>query len=238
LFLAGFVTYGVGSGLATSVVGGDNFLSSVPAHRTTLIVGALLMLLNSVVDVGKGVLFFPILDRYSRRTALTYLATMIVEVLLLAIGVLSLLMIVPLAKQAGDAGPASASWAHPLGSLAVQSNTMAYQIGEASLGLGAVFLCLVLLRTRLIPRTLAILGLIGYPILAAGNIADICGLHIGVILSAPGGLFELGLAAWLLVKGFNAKVYGEARPRELDTADCLGALDLVGSAMSGQRDQP
>lgn len=38
------------------------------------------MLFNSAVDVGKGVLFFPILERHSKRTALAYLSAKIVEV--------------------------------------------------------------------------------------------------------------------------------------------------------------
>src|SRR3954454_19912686 len=71
-----------------------------------------------------------------KRTAVGYLATMIVEVVLLAVGVLSLLMIVPLAEQAADAGPAGAGWAQALGSLAVQANTMAYQVAEMSLAVG------------------------------------------------------------------------------------------------------
>jgi hypothetical protein len=155
LFLAGFLTYGVGSGLVTSVVGTPDFLSTVSAHQTTLILGAFLMLSNTAVDVGKGVLFFPILENHGKRTALAYLSAMIVEVVLMAIGVLSLLMIVPLAQQAVDAGQVGESWANVLGSLAVDANTMAYQIGQASLGFGAIFLCFLLLRTQLLPRSLA-----------------------------------------------------------------------------------
>src|SRR4051812_15771492 len=148
MFLLGFLFYGGGFALVSSVVGRPDFLSTVPAHRTTPILGAFLMLLNSVVDVAKGVLFFPVLDNHSRRTALTYLATMVVEVVLLALGVLCLLMIVPLAKEGADAGPADIGWAKALGSLAVQSNTTAYQIAEMMLAIGCIFLCSLLFRTR------------------------------------------------------------------------------------------
>jgi hypothetical protein len=209
LFLLGFISYGVGFALVTSVVGAPDFLSTVPAHQTTLVLGAFLMLLNSVVDVGKGVLFFPILEKHGKRTALAYLATMIVEVVLLAVGVLCLLMIVPLAQQGVDAGQASVGWAKALGSLAVQSNTMAYQIAEMLLGLGCVSLCWLLFRAVLIPRFMSIWGLIGYAILMAGTIAEIFGIHIGLLLSIPGGLFELALGFWLLIKGFEPEAYGQ-----------------------------
>ena len=201
LFLVGFLTYGVGSGLVTSLVGGSNFLSTIAASQTILVIGAFLMFLNTGVDVAKGVLFFPILEKHSKRTALAYLATMIVEVVLLSIGVLALLLIVPLAKHAGEAG------AQTLGSLLVQTNATAYQMGEMTLGVGAVFLCLLLFRTQLIPRWLAISGLIGYPVLVAGTIAEIFGLHIGLYLTIPGFFFELVLPFWLFFKGFQPDAY-------------------------------
>ena len=201
LFLVGFLTYGVGSGLVTSLIGGSNFLSTIAASPTLLVIGAFLMFLNTGVDVAKGVLFFPILEKHSKRTALTYLATMIVEVVLLAIGVLALLLIVPLAKHAGEAG------AQTLGSILVQTNAMAYQMGEMTLGVGAVFLCLLLFRTQLVPRWLAVSGLIGYPILVAGTIAEIFGIHIGLYLTIPGFFFELVLPFWLLFKGFQPQAY-------------------------------
>jgi hypothetical protein len=96
LYLAGFLVYGVGSILVKSVTGSPNFLSAISAHQSILLVGAFLMLLNTGVDVGKGVLFFPILENHGKRTALGYLAALIVEVVLLDVGVLALLMIVPL----------------------------------------------------------------------------------------------------------------------------------------------
>ena len=209
LFLLGFLSYGVGNALVASVTGASGFLSTISAHQTTLVLGAFLMLLNSVAVVGIGVLFFPILENYGKRTALAYLAARIVEAVLLAVGVLCLLMIPFLAQHAGDAGQASAAWAKALGSLAVQANTIAYQIAEMSLGLGGIFLCSLLYRTRLVPRWLAGWGVIGYAILMAGFIAEIFGIHIGLLFSIPGGLFELALGIWLLIKGFQPEAYGQ-----------------------------
>jgi hypothetical protein len=201
LFLLGFLSYGIGSGLATSLVGGSNFLSTIAASQSVLVIGAFLMFLNTGVDLGKAILFFPILEKHSKRTALAYLATMIVEVLLLDLGVLALLLIVPLAKHAGEAG------AQTLGTILVQSNFTAYQMGEMTLGVGATFLCLLLFRSQLIPRWLAISGLIGYPILAAGTIAEIFGVHIGLYLTIPGFFFELVFPVWLFFKGFQPDAY-------------------------------
>src|SRR5690242_21611266 len=89
LFLVGFLFYGVGAALVTSVTGAPDFLATISAHQTTLVIGAFLMLLNTAVDVGKGVLFFPILENHGKRSALAYLAFIVVQVVLLDTGVRS-----------------------------------------------------------------------------------------------------------------------------------------------------
>lgn len=205
LFLAGFLVYGVGFSLVTSVIGKPDFLSTIATHQTTLILGAFLMLLNTVVDVGKGVLFFPILESHGRRTALAYLSALVVQVVLLDIGVLCILMIVPLGQYTGQ------GWAEGLASLLTQSNTMAYQIGQATLAVGGIFMTSLLFRTRLIPRFLAGWGVIGYAIHVAGAIAEIFGIHISLILLVPGMIFELALPIWLIIKGFQPEAYSQVR---------------------------
>jgi hypothetical protein len=202
LFLAGFFAYGTGSILVASVTGRPDFLSTIAAHQTILVFGAFLMLLNTAVEVGKGVLFFPILENHSERTALAYLSTMIVEVVFLSLGALFLLLIVPLSQHAGE------DWARGLGALLVQSNTLAYQVGQAVLGFGALFLCALLLRTGLIPRWLAISGLVGYAFLMAGQIAELFGIHVGTYSVIPGFFFEIAFPFWLFFKGFQAEAYG------------------------------
>ena len=85
---------------------------------------------------------------------------------------------------------------------------MAYQIAEMSLGFGGVFLCSLLFRSRLIPGYLAGWGGIGYALFLAGAIAEILGIHIGLMLTIPGIFFEVGLPVWLFIKGFEPKAYG------------------------------
>jgi hypothetical protein len=203
LFLAGFLVYGVGFGLVTSVISAPSFLATMAAHQTTLVFGAFLMLLKTVVDIGKGVLFFPIVERHGKRTALVYLAAITVQVVLLDLGVLCLLMLVPLGQYAIDVAGTSAAWATGLGALLTQGNTMAYQIGQATLGFGGIFLCALLFRARLLPRFLSAWGLIGYAIHVVGAIAEIFGIHVSLLLLIPGGLFELALGFWLIFKGFQ-----------------------------------
>jgi hypothetical protein len=154
------------------------------------------MLANSVVDVAKGVLFFPVLQRHDPRAALIYLSTMVVEVVLLAVGVLCIMVLIPLAQQTGG-------WTTGAAVVALDANAAAYNVAELVLGIGCLFLCATLLRAGLVPRLLARWGLVGYALLMAGSVAELAGIHVGLALSVPGGLFEVALGIRLLTHGFD-----------------------------------
>jgi Domain of unknown function (DUF4386) len=76
-------------------------------------------------------------------------------------------------------------------------------------GLGGIVLTYLLFVSRLVPRAIAVLGLVGYAALTIGVPLDLLGLldmsaGPGLLLVIPGGLFELVfLPAWLIIKGFN-----------------------------------
>ena len=78
------------------------------------------------------------------------------------------------------------------------------------IGTGAAGLCMAILlyRSRLIPRWLAILGLVTYPTLLVGPVLDMFDVvdmtqGIGLVALVPGALFEFILPVRLIVKGFN-----------------------------------
>ena len=70
-------------------------------------------------------------------------------------------------------------------------------------GIGGLLFCVLLYKSKLVPRWLTVWGLIGYVIFISGTIAELYGLPIGVQLSLPGGLFEIVLSVWLIIKGFS-----------------------------------
>ena len=64
-------------------------------------------------------------------------------------------------------------------------------------------MCVVLWRTMLVPRWLAIWGFAGYLIFIVGMVSEYFGSGIGVTMSAVGGLFEIGLSVYLIIRGFD-----------------------------------
>jgi len=82
---------------------------------------------------------------------------------------------------------------------------LAYQFAMIVLGFGSVLFCGLLYQYSLIPKPLALWGIIGYFCLLAGAVLELLGYPYGLLFSIPGGLFELFLPFWLFLKGFNLK---------------------------------
>ena len=66
----------------------------------------------------------------------------------------------------------------------------------------------LLYQSRLVPRGLALIGIVGGPILFAGYLAVMFGLlgqhaPLATFSSIPVALFEFSLGVWLVVKGFQ-----------------------------------
>ncbi len=200
--LAAFLLYGGGQSMISGLINQSLTPDSLWDHRTTFAIGALFMLMNSFIVVGIGILLFPVLEHYCKRTALLYLSTRMVEAVFLAISTLCLLLIVFAGKTARE-NPEAASIFQTLADYSLNGNFISYQIGMLTLGIGSLFFCYALFKFRLVPRWLSIWGIAGYAVLAFGCAAELFGLEIGVLLSAPGGLFEVIFAIWLIVKGFR-----------------------------------
>jgi hypothetical protein len=180
LFLAGFLAYGVGNLIATGIVRSADRSGSPGLFAT----GAALMLLNSTIVIGIGVLMFPILRAHDKAIAAGYLGTRIFEGVGLALGTLGLIILT--------------------GSPAIHANSAFYNLAEGGLGIGSLFFCALLFRTGLVPRFLAAWGFIGYACIAGGTLLELLGVTgAGMVGAIPGGLFELTFAIWLIARGFT-----------------------------------
>lgn len=197
LFLLAIACYATGSGMTESaVVNGDD--------RHAMASGALLMLLNSVCVSVIGVLMHPILHVESENVALGYVVVRCTEGVLLSVGIVCLLSQQALTEVENDAA------ADVIRAVLQTANFFAYQMAMCVLGLGSLPVCATFLRSRLLPAWLSLLGLVGYAIFLVGAIAEIFGSPVGVMLSAPAGLFEIALPLWLFTKGFARDVHRES----------------------------
>ena len=213
LILSAFFLYGGGSFLVAS-----SSSSAIPLPQTAdsveqLLGGAVLLLLNSLAVVVVGALAFRVLRDRHPRTAYTYLATRTVEAVLLALAPLGMLTLALLIRPDDGVAESTDSGLGTLARAAVENSQSAYWVAMTALGAGSIFFCLALLQTALLPRLLAMWGMVGYAIFALGGILEIAGYGVGLVLSAPGGLFEVAAGSFLLAKRFRSATPMDDRVR-------------------------
>jgi hypothetical protein len=167
--------------------------------------GAVLELFLIIANVGTAVVVYPILKRQSEIGAVGYVSARLVEGIFIAIGIISLLTFL-LMRQQATAGTDAA-----LGEAFVAIYDRAFLIGPgffAGLANG-VILGYLMYRSGLVPRGMAMLGLIGGPLVMASGIAimfDVIdrGSTLQGIATIPEFFWELSLGIYCIVKGFRS----------------------------------
>lgn len=223
LYLLAFVAYLAGGGLVDAVARGADPLAGVAAESTRLAAGALLMLVNSAIVVAAGILAVRVLKPRHETSAYGYLVLRAVEGVLLAAGVVFLLLLVPLATEHARADPDAAATLTAFARVAQATNEYCYQLGMIAGGAAGLLFCRALLLAGLVPRFLAVWGLAGYAVFLAGAAAEVLGYRVGLLLSVPGGLFELVLGVLLMARGLPVRYAGKRGPQEISPVpDRLG----------------
>jgi hypothetical protein len=164
--------------------------------------GAALEIFLIIANVGTAVVVYPILKRESEIGAVGYVSARLVEGIFIAIGIVSLLTFL-LMRQEGTAGAA-------LGETFVAIYDRAFLVGPGFFAgfANGVILGYLLYRSGLVPRGMAMLGLIGGPLVMASGIAvmfDVIerGSALQGIATIPEFFWELSLGIYCIVKGFR-----------------------------------
>jgi hypothetical protein len=204
LYLAGMVV-GIGGNLfIQSILGAPDQLSTIAANSTLLAMGAVLWLSTVAGDAAHGILMFPVLKPHSERGAVGYLGARIIDATFIAVMALLILVQIPLGMEYLNAGSSDTSYLQALSAVFTQANLYAYEFAMIAVGVAGLILCSMFYRAQLVPRPLAVWGLIGYAILLSGSVLQVLGFNLSSIHAIPGGLWELFIGVWLIAKGFNS----------------------------------
>jgi len=153
--------------------------------QTSMTAGVLLMMCSGLAVVGIGLLMYPVLKDVDPSLARWYPILRLTECIVSAACGVHLLV-------QGTTVPNHLLWVY------------------VPTGVGGIILTYLLFTSRLVPRPIALLGLVGYASLTLGVPLDLLGIlamdqGAGLLLLVPGGLFELVvLPIWLITKGFTA----------------------------------
>ena len=184
---------------ATYVVG--------PGSDTRVLLGAFFEVICAFAIVGTAVALFPVVRRQNEAVALGYVDLRTLEAGIIAIGVVSLLAVVTL-RQAGTAGSDPTSLV-TAGRALVAVHNATFLVGPSfTSGMDTVLMAYLMFQSRLVPRFIPVLGLIGGPIVFASAAAVLFGLvgqysTVTGLTAIPEFAWELTLALWLIVRGFK-----------------------------------
>lgn len=168
--------------------------------------GALLEMLLIVANVGTALTLYPVLRRESEVLSLAYVAARLTESGFIALGLVALMALDTLRLQGASPDEALAVTAQAL----VAVHDWTFRLGPGFVvGIGnGLILGVLMWRTRLVPRGLALLGLIGGPAIILSGAAVLLGLAqpagtLQIVATIPEFFWELGLGLWLLIRGFT-----------------------------------
>jgi len=213
LFIATFVTAIGAKVLFVNGVGGNfSDLRFIPGDvsENGVYLGALLEFGVIVTNIATAVVIYPIVKRQSETIALGYVAARIIESAFILVGILSIMSIVSVSDALVGATEAEAT------ALAVQGNTLAATYDWAFLfgpglvvGFGnGLMLGYLMYRSGLVPRQMAMLGLIGGPMLILSFVLILFGVYENgsgpaFLLAAPEIVWEASLGVYAAWKGFR-----------------------------------
>jgi len=204
LFLAGMVIGVAGNILIQSILGAPDYLSTVSANSMKVAIGAMFLLMTVAGDAAHGVLMFPVLKQHNEYIAFGYFGSRIVDAVFLGIQVLFILLQIPLGSQYMKAGATDTFHLQALSTLFIKVNLYSYHIAMIALGLAGLMLCYMFYKTKLVPRFMAVWGLVGYATILCGSMLEVLGFELHSIDTIPGGLWEVFIGVWLIAKGFNS----------------------------------
>lgn len=166
--------------------------------------GTVLEIVLILANLGTALALWPVLRHASQALALGYVGARLTENTFIAFGIIALLALNTLRMQGGD--PAALTVA---GQALVALHDWTFRIGPGVIvGFGnGLILGWLMWKTRLVPRYLSILGLIGGPAILLSGAAVMLGLIEAaspsqIIATIPEFFWELSLGLWLLIRGF------------------------------------
>lgn len=208
LLLIEAVTAFVSNGLTAPALAAPDYLTSVSAHGTQILIGALVAVIEAIASASIAMALYPVLRKYHEGLALGAVGFGLMKGMFSLVKVIGLLSLVLLSQHFVQAGAPSTSAFPIVGMLTLAITNWAHSVfGDIALGVGALMYYAVLYHTRLVPRMLAFGGLTGGVQVLVAAVLVMFGFNplSFLIISSIVPLFlqGMGLGGWLIVKGFN-----------------------------------
>ena len=178
--------------------------------NTSLKLGAILEFGLIVTNIATAVVIYPLVRRQSETVSLGYVTARIMESVFTAIGLMSIISVVDVAHSLTSATGVNATAIGATGSSLVNTYEWAFLWGPglvAGIGNG-LLLGYLMYRSALVPPRMALLGLIGGPLLILSFLLTLSGVYkngsaLSTLLALPEIVWEAFLGIYCAWKGFR-----------------------------------
>jgi hypothetical protein len=194
----------------------DTFFNAGAVSDTSLKLGSILEFLLIGANIATAVVIYPLVKRQSATLALGYVAARIMESVFIAIGVIAIVALVDVNEAWVAASRAEAIALEAQGNTLVSIYDWAFQFGPGLVvGFGnGLILGYLMYRSGLVPRRMAMLGLIGGPLLILSFVLILFGAFENgsgpsALMTLPEAAWELSLGIYCAWKGFRSSPIAE-----------------------------
>jgi hypothetical protein len=176
---------------------------------TPVLWGSWFEVITALSGIATAVALYPVTRRVSRSAGIGFIASRVTEAGLILVGVVSVLTVVTMRADLAGATGARADALGVTGHALVDLRQWTFLVGPGILaGINGLFLAYVMYRSRLVPRIIPTIGLVGVPMILASSTGTLFGLWDqvsapGFALGLPIAAWELSLGLWLTFKGFR-----------------------------------
>jgi hypothetical protein len=206
LFLLTFVSAIAGALLYVPLLTDPDYVLG-PGADTRVLIGVVCEIVLVLTNLGTALVLYPVLRRHHETAALAYVVARIMECALIVVGMLAVVSVVEL-RRSQDGADEGATRAVAQALVAVHDATFLLGPGFV-VGIGnGLLLGFLLYRAHLVPRPVALLGLLGGPLMSLSGIAVLFGAYEQTsvwsgLLTLPEIAWELFLGVYLTVHGFR-----------------------------------
>lgn len=185
--------------------------------ETKVLIGVLNDLSLIVTAVGTAVMLFPYVRHWNEHLALGYLCFRFMEAVFIAIGLVSILGLLQLSSYYDTTNLASKINFEPIGLVLQAIYRWTAMLGpNFMLGINTSLYSYMLYRTGYVPKPLAIFGMVTAVMVLIAGLLQMFGIiepysAIKGLMALPVGVYEMSLAVWLIVKGFDGENLAKLR---------------------------
>jgi hypothetical protein len=208
-YIATFVFSIPALALYDGVVNDPNFVLGAGSDQGVLW-GGLIEILTGLTGIGTAVALYPVLKRYGPARSIGFVASRTLEAAMIFTGVLAVLSVYTLRQNGGDADSLTTT-----ASALVALKEWSFLLGPGVMAaINALCFATIVYRSRLVPRWIPTLGLIGAPLLLASCTGTLFGAweqvtSTSMLLVLPIATWELSVGTYMIVKGFRTPTAGQ-----------------------------